>query len=83
MSARNCRKLSTGRWSAILKTDTQGRREFAHDLEHLDQVGVENRPELELWKKRRSYLPRKIAYYSGLALIPIVILLLMIFLAHR
>jgi eukaryotic-like serine/threonine-protein kinase len=58
-------------------------REFAHDLEHLDQVGVENRPELELWKKRRSYLPRKIAYYSGLALIPVVILLLMIFLAHR
>ncbi|MGA9427128.1 MAG: serine/threonine-protein kinase [Terracidiphilus sp.] len=58
-------------------------REFAHDLEHLDQVGVENRPELELWKKRRSYWPRKIAYYSGLALIPIVILLLMIFLAHR
>jgi len=58
-------------------------REFAHDLQHLDQVGVEDRPEIRDWKKRKAYLPRKIALYSALALVPVVILLLMILLARR
>ncbi len=31
--------------------------EFAHDLEHLDQVGVEDRPEMHNWQKRKSQLP--------------------------
>ncbi|UWZ84085.1 serine/threonine-protein kinase [Occallatibacter riparius] len=57
--------------------------EFAHDLQHLDQVGVENRPELNEWKKRRSYLPRKIAYYAALALIPVAILLCMVLLSRH
>jgi serine/threonine-protein kinase len=57
--------------------------EFAHDLQHLDQVGVENRPELHEWKKRKSYLPRKIAYYAALALIPVAILLCMVLLARH
>jgi eukaryotic-like serine/threonine-protein kinase len=57
--------------------------EFAHDLEHLDQVGVEDRPEIANWQKRKSHLSRKILYYSGLALIPVVILLLMVLIAHR
>jgi eukaryotic-like serine/threonine-protein kinase len=57
--------------------------EFAHDLEHLDQVGVEDRPEITNWQKRKSHLSRKILYYAGLALIPVVVLLLMIVLAHR
>jgi serine/threonine-protein kinase len=57
--------------------------EFAHDLQHLDQVGVENRPELHEWKKRKSYLPRKIAYYAALALIPVAILLCMVLLSRR
>ena len=56
--------------------------EFAHDLRHLEEVGVENRPELLEWKKRKSYLPRKIAYYALLALIPVVILLIMVLIAH-
>ncbi|MFP5234622.1 MAG: serine/threonine-protein kinase [Acidobacteriota bacterium] len=58
-------------------------REFAHDLQHLDQVGVEDRAEIRDWNKRKSHLPRKIAYYSALALVPVVILLLMILLARR
>lgn len=58
-------------------------REFAHDLQHLDQVGVEDRPEIRDWNKRKSHLPRKIAYYSALALVPVVILLLMILLSRR
>jgi serine/threonine-protein kinase len=57
--------------------------EFARDLEHLDQVGVEDRVELRDWQKRKSQLSRKILYYGGLALIPVVILLLMILVAHH
>jgi serine/threonine-protein kinase len=58
-------------------------RDFAHDLEHLDQVGVEERPELHNWHKRKSQLPRAILYYSAIALIPVVILLLMMLIAHH
>jgi eukaryotic-like serine/threonine-protein kinase len=58
-------------------------REFAHDLEHLDAVGVENRAELHEWKKRKSYLPRKIVYYAALALIPVAILLIMVLLSRH
>ena len=57
-------------------------REFRHDLEHLDQVGVEDRIELRDWQKRKSQLSRKILYYSALALIPVVILLIMFLIAH-
>jgi serine/threonine-protein kinase len=58
-------------------------REFRNDLEHLDQVGVEDRPEIRDWQKRKSHLTRKILYYGGLAMIPVVILLLMILVAHH
>ena len=37
--------------------------EFAQDLEHQDQVGVAERPELLDWKKRRPW-PRKLAFYA-------------------
>ena len=57
--------------------------QFAWDLEHLDQVGVEDRPELRDWQKRKSQLSRKVLYYAALALIPVVILLLMILVAHH
>jgi serine/threonine-protein kinase len=58
-------------------------REFQSDLEHLDQVGVEDRIELREWQKRKSQLSRKILYYSALALIPVAILLLMMLIAHH
>lgn len=59
-------------------------RDFAWDLQHLDQVGIEDRPELREWQKRKAHLPRTILYYSALALIPVVILLLMVLVArHR
>jgi serine/threonine-protein kinase len=58
-------------------------RDFVSDLEHLDQVGVEDREELRDWQKRKSQLSRKILYYTALALIPVVILLLMVLVAHR
>src|SRR5579863_4022541 len=47
-------------------------RDFAQDLQHLDQVGVEDRPEMHHWRKRKSALSRAILYYSALALIPVV-----------
>ena len=59
-------------------------RDFAHDLEHLNEVGVEDRPELRDWQTRKSPLLRKILYYGALALIPVVVLALMILMArHR
>jgi serine/threonine-protein kinase len=57
--------------------------DFARDLEHLDEVGVEDRAELRDWNKRKAQLPRKILYYSALALIPVAILLLMVLIAHH
>ncbi len=52
--------------------------DFARDLQHLDAVTVAQRPELRDWQIRRRYLPRKIAQYSALALIPVAILLLLL-----
>ncbi len=71
-----------------LERDPQNRypraREFAHDLQHMDEVGIEDRRELRDWNKRKSHTARQVFYYGGLALIPVVILLLMILIArHR
>jgi serine/threonine-protein kinase len=57
--------------------------EFKRDLEHPEQVGVEDRPELRDWQQRKSQTSRKILYYGSLAMIPVVILLLMFLLAHH
>ena len=54
--------------------------DFAHDLHHLDQVGIEIRPELRDWKRQKSRLPRMILFYLLLLLIPVGILLTMVFL---
>jgi len=58
-------------------------REMARDLEHLDQVGVAERPELTEWKKRRTQWPRRLAYYAMLALIPVVVFGLLIWVAKH
>jgi serine/threonine protein kinase len=58
-------------------------QQFAWDLAHLDQVGVEDRQELRNWQDRKAQLPRKILYYLVLALIPVAVLLLMVLVAHR
>jgi serine/threonine-protein kinase len=57
--------------------------EFLRDLEHPEQVGVEDRPELRDWQKRKSQVLRKALYYGALAMIPVVILLVMILIAHH
>jgi eukaryotic-like serine/threonine-protein kinase len=57
--------------------------EFIHDLEHPEEVGVEDRPEIHNWQTRKSATARKILYYGALAMIPVVILLVMILIAHH
>ncbi|HEX8712315.1 MAG TPA: serine/threonine-protein kinase [Terracidiphilus sp.] len=57
--------------------------EFQHDLEHPDEVGVDDRTELRDWRRRKTRLPNQILSYATLALIPIVLLLLMLYLARR
>ncbi len=58
-------------------------REFLRDLQHLDQVGVAERPELRDWRKRRTPWVRRVAFYVMLALIPVVIFGLLLLFAKR
>jgi len=58
-------------------------KEFAWDLEHQDQVGVADRPELRDWKRRRTPWPRRILFYVMLALIPVVIFALLLWVARH
>ena len=58
-------------------------REMASDLEHLDQVGVSERPELHDWKTRRTPWVRRVLFYIMLALIPIVIFGLLLLVAKH
>jgi eukaryotic-like serine/threonine-protein kinase len=58
-------------------------REFAWDLEHQDQVGVSERPELADWKRRRTPWLRRVSFYLLLALIPIVIFGLLLYVAKH
>jgi serine/threonine protein kinase len=58
-------------------------REFAHDLEHPDQVGVEDRLELREWKQRRSPMGRTILFYVMLAMIPVVVFGLLLWVAKH
>ncbi len=57
--------------------------EFAWDLEHLDQVAASDREELRDWKRRRTPWLKRVLFYVGMALIPVVILGLMMLIARR
>lgn len=56
--------------------------DFAWDLEHLDQVGVAERPELRDWRKRRT-APRRALLYAAMVLIPLVIFGLLLYIARH
>ncbi|HUO61511.1 MAG TPA: serine/threonine-protein kinase, partial [Candidatus Acidoferrales bacterium] len=58
-------------------------QEFAYDLEHLDEIGVEDRPELRNWKRRRSPWARRVALYVALGLLPIIIFALLLYVAKH
>jgi serine/threonine-protein kinase len=57
--------------------------EFALDLEHPEKVGVADRAEMQNWKQRRSPVLRRVLFYIMLALIPVVVFGLMLFIADR
>jgi len=58
-------------------------REFAYDLEHQDKVGVADRDELTNWKVRKQPRTRQVLFYVVLALIPIVIFAIMLWVAKH
>jgi eukaryotic-like serine/threonine-protein kinase len=57
--------------------------DFAFDLEHLDQVGVAERPELQTWKKPRMAAMQRIALYAAMILLPLLIFALLMYFARR
>src|SRR5262249_15392232 len=57
--------------------------EFARDLRHQDEVGVADRTELHDWRTRRSPRVRQVLFYVMLALIPLVIFSVLIYVAKH
>jgi eukaryotic-like serine/threonine-protein kinase len=57
--------------------------EFAHDLEHPESVGVADRAELTDWTKRKSSLLRAILFYIAMAMIPVIVFGLLLFVARH
>src|SRR5215471_6903873 len=65
------------------KNRYQNARDFARDLEHPEQVGVAERPELRDWKVRKTPLRKQLLFYLLLALVPIVIFGLLLYVARH
>jgi serine/threonine protein kinase len=61
----------------------QSAHEFAVDLEHPEKVGVADRDELKNWRQKRSPVMRKVLFYIMLALIPVLVFGLMLFVARQ
>lgn len=57
-------------------------REFANDLKHPESVGIADRQELRNWRTRRSAKRRMALLYAALAMIPAVIFVLLLIVAH-
>ncbi len=58
-------------------------REMAWDLSHQESVGVADRPELRDWQRRRKPWLRQILFYVMLALIPLVVFGLLLYVAKH
>jgi len=58
-------------------------RDFALDLQQQEKVGVAERTELHNWKDRRTPWGRKILFYVALALLPVVIFTLLLYVARH
>ncbi len=57
--------------------------EFSWDLQHQDQVGVADRPELRDWQHRRRPWSGAVLRYGGLALIPLFVFALLFYVARH
>jgi len=58
-------------------------RDFARDLEHREQVRVTERAEFRNWKDRRAPWAKRVLFYVLIALIPIVIFGLLLYVARH
>jgi serine/threonine-protein kinase len=58
-------------------------REFAHDLEHQDQVGVANREEAANWKRKESPPAHRTLLVATFIVIPVLILALLLLVARH
>ena len=58
-------------------------RDFAWDLQHQDKVGVSERAELHNWKDRRTPWGKRILFYVALALLPVVVFALLLYVARH
>ena len=57
--------------------------DFAWDLQHQDKVGVSERAELHNWKDRRTPWGKRILFYVALALLPVVVFALLLYVARH
>ncbi len=57
--------------------------DFVHDLQHLDRVGIENRPELREWHRKNRHPLRTVLLYLFLLLLPGAILGVMVLLTRN
>jgi serine/threonine protein kinase len=57
--------------------------DFSVDLQHQDRVGAAERPELHNWRTRRTPWAKKILFYVALALLPLVVFALMLYVAKH
>jgi len=55
--------------------------DFAHDLQHLDQVGVAERRELRDWTRQRTATTRKVLLFAAILLVPLLIFALLFYFA--
>ena len=58
-------------------------REFAHDLEHQDEVGVASRTEASTWKRKESPPAHRNLLIGTLVVIPLLILVLLLLVARH
>ena len=58
-------------------------KDFARDLEHPEQIGVADRPELHNWKTRKTPRGKQILFYVLIALIPVAIFALLLYVARH
>ena len=57
--------------------------DFAWDLQHAEQVGIQEREELTNWKQRKDPWARRVAFYVAMAMIPLVVLGLLFVVARH
>ena len=58
-------------------------REFAHDLEHQDEVGVASREEAAAWQRKESPPAHRNLLIATFILVPLLVLALLLIVAHH